>query len=50
MRTNSIPVQGRGAAPGVSGYASLHTGPTAWHLLAARRVNPLSAPTPISAQ
>jgi hypothetical protein len=35
---------------GESVYASLHTGTTAWYILAARRVNPLSATTPISAQ
>jgi hypothetical protein len=31
-------------------YASPHTGTTAWYILAARRINPLSATTPISAQ
>jgi hypothetical protein len=31
-------------------YASLHTGTTAWYILAALRINPLSATTPISAQ
>jgi hypothetical protein len=35
---------------GDSVYASLHTGTTAWYILAARHVNPLSATTPISAQ
>jgi hypothetical protein len=35
---------------GDSVYASLHTGTTAWYILAAQRVNPLSATTPISAQ
>jgi hypothetical protein len=31
-------------------YASLHTGTTAWYILAALRINPLSPATPISAQ
>ncbi len=31
-------------------YASLHTGTTAWYILAARGINPLSATTPVSAQ
>jgi hypothetical protein len=35
---------------GDSVYASLHTGTTAWYILAARGINPLSATTPISAQ
>jgi hypothetical protein len=35
---------------GDSVYASLHTGTTAWYILAAHHVNPLSATTPISAQ
>jgi hypothetical protein len=35
---------------GDSVYASLHTGTTAWYILAARSINPLSATTPISAQ
>jgi hypothetical protein len=35
---------------GDSVYASLHTGTTAWYILAARHVNPLSATTPISVQ
>jgi hypothetical protein len=33
---------------GDSVYASLHTGTTAWYILAARHINPLSATTPIS--
>ena len=35
---------------GDSVYASLHTGTTAWYILAARGTNPLSASIPISAQ
>jgi hypothetical protein len=35
---------------GDSVYASPHTGTTAWYILAARRINPLSTATPISAQ
>jgi hypothetical protein len=35
---------------GDSVSASLHTGTTAWYILAARSINPLSATTPISAQ
>jgi hypothetical protein len=35
---------------GDSVYASLHTGTTAWYILAARGINPLAATTPISAQ
>jgi hypothetical protein len=35
---------------GDSVYASLHTGTTAWYILAARGINPLSATTSISAQ
>ncbi len=35
---------------GDSVYASLHTGTTAWYVLAAHHVHPLSATTPISAQ
>jgi hypothetical protein len=35
---------------GDSVYASLHTGTTAWYILAARGIDPLSATTPISAQ
>ena len=35
---------------GDSLYASLHTGTTAWYILAARGINPLSATTPVSAQ
>jgi hypothetical protein len=35
---------------GDSVYASLHTGTTAWFILAPRRINPLSATTPVSAQ
>ena len=31
-------------------YASLHTGTTAWYILAALRINPLSPTTPISAR
>jgi hypothetical protein len=31
-------------------YASLHTGTTAWYILAARDINPLSATTPIPAR
>jgi hypothetical protein len=35
---------------GDSVYASLHTGTTAWYILAARGINPLSATTPVFAQ
>jgi hypothetical protein len=35
---------------GDSVCASLHTGTTAWYILAARGINPLSATTPVSAQ
>ena len=35
---------------GDSVYASLHTGTTAWYILAASAVNPLSTSTPVSAQ
>jgi hypothetical protein len=35
---------------GDSVYASPHTGTTAWYILAARRISPLSATTPIPAQ
>jgi hypothetical protein len=35
---------------GDSVYASLHTGTTAWYILAASGINPLSTTTPISAQ
>jgi hypothetical protein len=35
---------------GDSVYASPHTGTTAWYILAARRINPLSTTAPISAQ
>jgi hypothetical protein len=35
---------------GDSVYASLHTGTTAWYILAARHINPLSATTPVSGQ
>jgi hypothetical protein len=35
---------------GDSVYASPHTGTTAWYILAARHINPLSTTTPISAQ
>jgi len=39
------------AAPQSSAvYASLHTGTTAWYILAADGVNPLSATTPFAAQ
>jgi hypothetical protein len=43
----------RDALPDCQGgylYASLHTGTTAWYILAARDVNPLSATTPIPAR
>ena len=55
MPTNSIRRPGAvllAVAAGVShsGSAPLQTGTTAWHIPAARRINPLSATTPISAQ
>jgi hypothetical protein len=45
----AAPKDGLTDCEGDSVYASPHTGTTAWYILAASRVTPLSATTPISA-